>query len=82
MPIENLIKTLGRDVEIIKDGNVIRTTKAKINNNNTMDFLPNEDLHSGDIVKTIDTENEYTIMRVNPIKDGRGKTSHIVVLVE
>lgn len=81
MPIENLIKTLGRDVEIIKNGKVTRT-KAKINTNNTIDFLPNEELRSGDIIKTVDTEDKYTITRVNPIKDGRGKVSHIVVIVK
>ena len=81
MPINNLIKILGRDVEIIKNGEVIKTTKAKINNNNTMDFLPDEKLSSGYIIKTVDTEDEYTIMRVNPIKDGRGKVNHIQVMV-
>lgn len=81
MPIEDLIRTLGRDVEIIRNGEVIRTTKGKINNN-TIDFLPDENLINGDIIKTIDTQDEYTIRRVNPTKNGSGKINHITVLVD
>lgn len=82
MSIENLIKTVGRDVDIIKNGKTKATTKAKINDNNTIDFLPNINVRNGDIIKTIDTEDEYTVLKVNPIKNGRGKISHIVVNVK
>jgi hypothetical protein len=82
MPIEQLIKRVGRDVKIIRDGTTMTITKAKINTNNTMDLFSNEQIRSGDIVLIMDTNSKYTVMNVNPQKDESGKTSHIMLHVQ
>jgi len=80
MPIENIINKQGRDVEILRNGEIITTTKAMFSKNR-FNFKATESIKIGDTIRTIDTTKEYTVMDINPIKDGRGKLSHYQVII-